>query len=98
MDINIKFPQFGGFEKIENFFKKHITLIWLIVALTLLLYTGYIFYFKIYLIMAQEPTPTVQLQTAQKGQLDQIMSDLETREEAIRSFDTTKLISPFIVK
>lgn len=98
MDINIKFPQFGGFEKIENFFQKHITLIWLIIALALLLYTGYIFYFKIYLIMAQEPTPTVQLQTAQKGQLDQIMSDLKAREEAIRSFDATKSINPFIAR
>lgn len=94
----IKLPKFGGLDKIDAFFKKHIALIWLIVAIALLLYAGYIFYFKTYLIMTQEPTPTVQLQTAQKGQLDQIMNDLKSREEAINNFDVKKSTNPFIAQ
>ncbi len=96
MKIDLKFPKLNNLPQgINTFFKHHIVLIWSIVALALILYIGYIFYFKIYMALSQEPLPTVKIQTAQKNQLNQILEDLKLREGNRNQFDPKQITNPF---
>ena len=100
--MDIKLTQIENLKKIEKnileTFKSHIIFIWLFLGLSLLMYAGYIFYFKIYISLATIPSPVVKTQIAQKGQLNQILQDLNEREQKRNSFDVQKLINPFKIK
>lgn len=100
--MDIKPFQKENFRRIEKnileISKSHIIFIWLVLGLSLLIYAGYIFYFKIYISLTTIPSPVVKTQIAQKGQLNQILQDLNEREQKRNSFDVQGLINPFKIK
>lgn len=99
--MDIKLPQIKNLEKIEkNIFKTlrvHIALTWIMLGFIILLYTGYIFYFKIYAATTTPIYPLIQIPTAKKIQLDQILEDLRDRESRRNEFDPKKLANPFSI-
>lgn len=97
--MDIKLPQIKNLKKIEkNIFEAlrlHIALTWIIFGFIILLYTGYIFYFNIYIATITPISPLIQIPTAKKIQLDQILKDLKDRENKRNEFDSKKLANPF---
>lgn len=100
--MNVKFPQIKNFRDIEKnileIFKNHIISVWITLGLLLLIYVGYIFYFKVYASLTTIPLPAIKTQTAQRDKLEQILQDLNEREQKRNNFDISKFTNPFKIK
>lgn len=100
--MNVKFPQIKNFKEIEKnilkTFKTHIISIWTAIGLLLLIYVGYIFYFKVYASLTTTPLSAIKTQTAQRERLEQILQDLNEREQKRDNFDISKFTNPFKIK
>lgn len=100
--MNVKFPQIKNFKKIEKnileTFKNHIISVWAALGLLLLIYAGYIFYSKVYASLTTTLLSAVKTQTAQREQLEQILQDLNEREQKRDNFDILKFTNPFKIR
>lgn len=95
----IKSPKFNLSKfgnKILSAAKHHTVSIWVIFGFLLLLCASYIFYYQIYMPSSETLSPTIQLPVAQKGQLDQILKDLDAREKRQQESSTRQILSPFV--
>lgn len=92
--MNINIPKIKLQNIIETL-KTHMILIWSILGAILLIWAGYIFYFKAYIPTHTTLSPIVLPQTVQKNRLEATLQDLSKREQAVNEFSRERIANPF---